>query len=110
MKKLDVHFIFCTVTNSSAFKQNSFIYEKKLFHFLNISMPFTNMKNFKFFFNTFHATDLFWYPLKTSQNLWFSDVFRRYQKKSVAWNGLKPTCNTFDKYYTPLTITSLWPS
>ena len=50
MKKLDVHFIFRTVTNSSAFNQNSFIYEKKLFHFLNISMPFTNMKNFKFFF------------------------------------------------------------
>ena len=49
MKKLDVHFIFRTVTNSSAFKQNSFIYENKLFHFLNISMPFTNVKNnFKF--------------------------------------------------------------
>ena len=45
MKKLDVHFIFRTVTNSSAFKQNSFIDENKLFHFLNISMPFTNMKN-----------------------------------------------------------------
>ena len=38
--------------------------------------------------NPFHATDLFWYPLKTSENLWFSDVFRRYQKRSVAWNGL----------------------
>ena len=38
--------------------------------------------------NPFHATDLFWYPLKTSENLWFSDVFRGYQKKSVAWNGL----------------------
>ena len=35
MKKLDVHFIFRTVTNSSAFKQNSFIYEKKLFHALH---------------------------------------------------------------------------
>ena len=38
--------------------------------------------------NPFHATDLFWYPLKTSENLWFSDVFRGYQKRSVAWNGL----------------------
>ena len=26
--------------------------------------------------NPFHASDLFWYPLKTSANLWFSDVFR----------------------------------
>ena len=32
----------------------------------------------------FHATDLFLYPLKTSEN-----VFREYQKRSVAWNGLK---------------------
>ena len=39
-------------------------------------------------FNPFHATDLFWCPLKTSENLWFSDVFRGYQKRSVAWNGL----------------------
>ena len=29
-------------------------------------------------FNPFHATDLFWYPLKTSENLWYSDVFRGY--------------------------------
>ena len=27
-------------------------------------------------------------PLKTSENLWFSDVFRGYQIRSVAWNGL----------------------
>ena len=37
---------------------------------------------------SFHASDLFWYALKTSENLWFSDVFRGYQKRSVAWNGL----------------------
>ena len=43
----------------------------------------------KIFLNPFHAIDLFWYPLKTSENLWFSDVFRGYQKRSVAWNGLK---------------------
>ena len=40
------------------------------------------------FLKPFHTTDLFWYPLKTSENLWFSDVFRGYQKRSVAWNGL----------------------
>ena len=38
--------------------------------------------------NPFHASGLFWYPLKTSENLWFSDVFRGYQKRTVAWNGL----------------------
>ena len=39
--------------------------------------------------NSFHATDLFWYLLKTSENLWFSHVFRGYQKISVAQNELK---------------------
>ena len=38
--------------------------------------------------NPFHATDLFWYLLKTSENQRFSDIFRRYQKRSVVWNGL----------------------
>ena len=36
----------------------------------------------------FHATDLFWYPLKTSENQGFFYVLRAYQKRSVAWNGL----------------------
>ena len=40
------------------------------------------------YINPFHATKLFWYPLKTSENQRFSDVFRGYQKRSVAWNGL----------------------
>ena len=31
-------------------------------------------------FNIFHAFVLFLYPLKTSKNLWFSDVFREYRK------------------------------
>ena len=38
--------------------------------------------------NPFHATDLFWYPLKTSEYQRVSDVFRGYQKRSVAPNGL----------------------
>ena len=37
--------------------------------------------------NPFHVTDLFWYPLKT-ENLWFFDIFRGYQKRSEVWNGL----------------------
>ena len=31
--------------------------------------------------NRFHATDRFWYPLKTSENLWFSDVFQGVSKE-----------------------------
>ena len=38
--------------------------------------------------NPSHATSLFQYLLKTSENHWFSDVFRGYQKRPVAWNGL----------------------
>ena len=34
--------------------------------------------------NPFHATGLFRYPLKTSENLWFPDVFRGYRKRLVA--------------------------
>ena len=37
-----------------------------------------------FHFNPFHATGLFLYDLKTLGNLWFSDVFREYRKRSVA--------------------------
>ena len=36
----------------------------------------------------FHATGLFQYPLKKTENQIFSDVFRRYRKPSVAGNGL----------------------
>ena len=39
-------------------------------------------------FNPFRDTDLFWYALTTSENHRFSDVFRGYQKRTVAWNGL----------------------
>ena len=42
-----------------------------------------------FIFNPFHATDFFLYPLKTSENLRFSDIFRGYRERPVTWNGLK---------------------
>ena len=45
--------------------------------------------NLVFSIHPFHATDLFCYPLKTSENLWFYNVFREYWKRSVAWNGLR---------------------
>ena len=50
----------------------------------SFSFPFS----FLFLFNSFHATGLFLYLLKTSENLWFSDVFRRYRKRPMAPNGL----------------------
>ena len=56
--------------------------------FIAVLFYFGNMTLYSAFINPFHATDLFWYPLKTSENLWFSDVFRGYQKRSVAWNEL----------------------
>ena len=34
--------------------------------------------------NPFHATGPFLYPLKSSENLWFSDDFRGYGKRPVA--------------------------
>ena len=34
--------------------------------------------------NSLHATDLFPYPLKTSENQWFSEVFKGYRKRPVA--------------------------
>ena len=33
--------------------------------------------------NLFHTTGLFLDPLKTSENLWFTDVFRGYRKRLV---------------------------
>ena len=47
--------------------------------------------------NPFHAFCLFLHPLKTSENLLFSDVFRRYRKRSVVLNGLIPWANTTPK-------------
>ena len=38
--------------------------------------------------NPFHAIGFSLYLLKTSENLWFYDVFRKYWKRLVAWNGL----------------------
>ena len=58
----------------------------------------------------FYATGLFLYPLKTSKNLWLSDVFWGYRKRPVAWNGLvelglctlTDSINCFLKYMTCL--------
>ena len=39
--------------------------------------------------NPLHATDFFWYPLKTSENQIFSHVFKGYQKRLVTEKELK---------------------
>ena len=38
--------------------------------------------------NIFHTSGLFLYPLKTLGNQMLTDIFRRYRKRLVAWNGL----------------------
>ena len=45
--------------------------------------------------NQFHVAGLFFYPLKTSENQRFSDVFKGYRKKLMAWNGLRTTGKWF---------------
>ena len=66
------------------------IYKTKYLECPNFKTEFLNSLNYipniPSLINPFHATDLFWYPLKTSEIHW---VFRGYQKRSVAWNGLK---------------------
>ena len=39
--------------------------------------------------NPFHANFPFLYPLKTSENLWFSDVFRGYTNETLARKALQ---------------------
>ena len=39
--------------------------------------------------NLFHASGLYPYPLKISENWRFCDVFSGYRKRPVAWNRLK---------------------
>ena len=36
----------------------------------------------------FHSIDLILYCKEMSENLWFTDVFRRYRKEEVPWNEL----------------------
>ena len=39
-------------------------------------------------FKPFHTDSLFLLPLKTSENLWFSDISRAYGKRPLLENGL----------------------
>ena len=40
-------------------------------------------------FNPFDATVPILYPLKTFENLWFSDVFRKYKEKTLSLGVIK---------------------
>ena len=68
-----------------------------------------NGKLFPTFLNPFYITRIFIYPLKTSENQRFSDVFRRYRNRPAVSNGLKrvntcskPTLETIK--HSPLTF------
>ena len=56
------------------------------------------------FFNPFHASDLVWYPLKTSENLWFSNVFRGHQEIS----GMKWVKSFFKTSLSSFFVFFLW--
>ena len=45
-------------------------------------------------FNPFHGIGLCSYPLKTSENCRFLDIFRGYRKKPVAWKMLTHSSQT----------------
>ena len=49
----------------------------------------TSRMTYFIYFNKFHATALFLYPLKTQKNRRLSDVFRGYRKGPLTWNVLK---------------------
>ena len=62
---------------------------KKQFHanfFLAIFVSNGGWSSFAL--NPFQVTGLFLYPLKTSENQRFSDVFGGYRKRPVAWSEL----------------------
>ena len=40
-------------------------------------------KYYRLVTNPFHATSLFLYPMKTSETLWFSNVFRGVQRETI---------------------------
>ena len=52
--------------------------------------------------NPFHASGLFLYPLKTSENLWFPDVFTGYRKR----NGI--SCRSNQWFFRSKSSISWW--
>ena len=50
------------------------------------------------FSKPFYATDLFLYPLKALEDVWFSDVFREYRIRSVASKKKKKKKNRWTRH------------
>ena len=57
----------------------------------------------------FHATALFLYPLKRSENQRFSDVFMGCRNKPVAWNGFNKHKFPIKVFYEMFCTKSLFP-
>ena len=47
------------------------------------------------------------YSFKTTENLWFSGVFRGFKMRILAKNGLKPHCNSLKMLWPPWGIATL---
>ena len=63
---------------------------------ITLSLKVVPSKQYWLWINPFHTIVLFLYPLKTSENLRFSDVFRGYRKRSEVVNGLN---NNFKRLF-----------
>ena len=53
-----------------------------------------------YFINPFNVNVLFLHPLKTPEYLWFSEVFRGYRIRKLAWKGLTHFMS-LASFYTP---------
>ena len=90
-----LHFIFCEIFSSSRYtKFLSYLFIvifNVLYVFFGLylrhSAPWSSV------LKPFLVNVTFLHPLKTSENLWFPDVFTGYRKETVTWNGLKLTWN-----------------
>ena len=102
-KTKNTNFIFRKFLLNFNFKSNSFCCRK---HQKSMNDPTYFGRcylNLECTFNLLHATGLFLYPLKTLENLWFSDVFRGYTKRPVTWK----TVSNF-KWVFPFCVRKGW--
>ena len=74
--------------DSLHFYKNTWACQMSTIKFHKIDALFEVIQLVLVIINPFHATGLFLFPLKTSKNLWFPDVFKMYNKRPVAWYGL----------------------
>ena len=89
-KKTKVNLLYCMAFN--CWRRKS-----RCVHSLETSNSKIN-KKFQPLPNNSTASGLFLYLLKTSENLWFPDVFRGYRKRSLTWNGLTHFMPVFHFY------------